>query len=117
MYKNGFFPDEDYWYWLAAAGRMPHPDFDHGARRAIVQAQAGAHGNTILRVATAESEAKVSQALTQGTGWAHRISKPTEIPALPQIGPDGNTYLSAQLAAQVDIWRTWWRVDADIPQV
>jgi hypothetical protein len=116
MHKQLLLPDDDYWYWLAAAHRMTAPDFDLQAWRDIAQGHAAAHGNTARRDRQHEWEQKLGQALLAGTGWAHRITKPTVNTALPAIGDIGNTSLTAQLTAQVHTWRQWWKVDEHIPQ-
>jgi hypothetical protein len=97
MHKQQVLPPEDYWYWLAAAHRVPDPDFDTGAWRDIASAQATHLGNTELKAHTQAWKEKVRHALAHGTGWAHRITKPDEAPALPRIGTEGNTSLAAQL--------------------
>jgi hypothetical protein len=105
MHSQHTLQDEDYWFWLAVAHRMPDPGFDLPAWRSVATAHADAQGNAVRKEQQADWDSKLGQALRDGTGWAHRITKPTAPSALPHIGETGNTSLTVQLAAQVTIWR------------
>jgi hypothetical protein len=87
------------------------------AWRDLAHDHAEKHGNAVRRENQDAWDAKVRAELLKGTGWAHRVTKPPDIPAPPNIGEGGNTSLCFQLQAQVDIWRQWWKVDAGIPPV
>jgi hypothetical protein len=81
-----------------------------------LEAEVKAQTAAVRKTQRAAWKDKLASEVQNGTGWAHRITKPQEEARLNFATPSGGCDLLSQLQGQEDTWRTWWQCDAELPQ-